>query len=182
MEGRVCVEAWRPYQQTGLRVVWPGPTRVFVAVSLCPPAPTVESRGQEIRSEVAVETSQAPQSRLHCLASGCLLLGSLCSPEGLWGWKPWKGTTALGIKSHTAPAAGQSPAGHHAGLAGPSEGAELCWLDDAAFTVAFDEILPELGADPWALAAGANLSEAALSWGPPWPLVAGGLPGRASAF
>ena len=46
----------------------------------------------------------------------------------------------------------------------------------------FDEILPELGADPWALAAGASLSEAALSWGPPWPLVAGGLPGRASAF
>lgn len=71
MEGRVCVGTWRPYQQTGLRGVWPGPTRVFVAVFLRPPT-TVESRGQEIRSEVAVETSQSPQSRLHRFASGCL--------------------------------------------------------------------------------------------------------------
>ena len=96
MEGRVCVGTWRPYQQTGLRGVWPGPTRVFVAVSLRPPhhhrgVPGTGDKTGSGRGNLPVTPDQAaPRCTVSPVgvsetASGRHFLGSLCPPEGLWG-------------------------------------------------------------------------------------------------
>ena len=152
MEGRVCVGTWRPYQQTGLEG---GLARAHTGVCGCVSAPPhhrgVPGTGDKIgsgRGNLPVTPEQAAPFRqwVSLKQRQADTSWGPCVPPRVCGeWRPWKGPPDLGIKSHTAPAAGQTPAGPHSGLAGPSEGAELCWLDEAAFTVAFDEILPELG-------------------------------------